>query len=132
MAGDPPEHDRRAGNEHDDGQRRMEHEPLELRGQEAGEGGGTEHYGDDRSGDEEDLAPTGRPRRWRTLRRRRLRCRNIRRLIGARHRRSASDGMPIGATSTRPASALPNRVWRPVLGRWKVIVRSARTTGSEG
>ena len=43
--------------------------------------------------------------------------------------RSASCGMPIGATSTLPASALPLRVARPVFGRWKVIVRSARTAG---
>ena len=37
--------------------------------------------------------------------------------------------MPIGATSTRPASASPIRVRSPVFGRWKVTVRSARTTG---
>ncbi len=43
--------------------------------------------------------------------------------------RSASCGMPIGATSTLPASAAPRLVSSPVFGRWKVTVRSARTTG---
>ena len=40
--------------------------------------------------------------------------------------------MPIGATSTLPAWAAPRLVCSPVLGRWNVTVRSARTAGSEG
>ena len=44
---------------------------------------------------------------------------------GAAQPRSASVGMPIGATRTLPAWAAPRRVSRPVLGRWKVTVRSA-------
>ena len=40
--------------------------------------------------------------------------------------------MPIGATRTLPASAAPRFVSSPVFGRWKVTVRSARTTGEVG
>ena len=36
--------------------------------------------------------------------------------------RSASCGMPIGATRTRPATADPRRASSPVLGRWNVTV----------
>ena len=46
--------------------------------------------------------------------------------------RSASSGIPIGATRTLPAWAAPRFVSRPILGRWKVTVRSARTAGSDG
>ena len=45
--------------------------------------------------------------------------------------RSASCGMPIGATRTRPATADPRRARSPVLGLWNVTVTCALTTGSE-
>ena len=45
--------------------------------------------------------------------------------------RYASTGMPMGATSTRPASGF-ERPASPSLGRWKVTVTSARTTGFGG
>ena len=48
------------------------------------------------------------------------------------HARSASTGMPMGATTTRPANRAACRPRSPVLGRWKVTVTSASTTGSEG
>ena len=70
--------------------------------------GGAEHDGDDDDGDERDVAPGSPPARlWLRLRAR---------LVGA-HTGSASCGMPIGATRTRPASAAPTLRRRPVFGR---------------
>ena len=49
---------------------------------------------------------------------------------GAAQPRSASAGIPIGATRILPSVlAAPRRVRSPVFGRWKVTVRSARTAG---
>ena len=111
-ARDPPEQPARADDEDEDRERRVEDDLLDGRRQQARERRQAEHDRDHDQRDDRDLAPA--------------------RLAAGRastQPRSASGGMPIGATRTLPACATPRRVASPVLGRWKVTVRSARTAG---
>ena len=96
-------------------QRAVEDDLLEGRRQDAREDGGAEHDRDDRAARP---AATSRQPGWR--------------LTASAQPRSASAGIPIGATRTLPAWAAPRLVSRPVLGRWNVTVRSAWTAGSDG
>ena len=94
---------------------RVEDDLLEVRRQDAGQDRGAEHDRDGDRGHEDDLAPA-----------------RLAADAAAAQPRSASAGIPIGATRTLPACAAPRLVSSPVFGRWKVTVRSASTAGSDG
>src|SRR5436190_7696502 len=113
---DAIQHQRGAQHQDRDHDRRLEDEILAKARDDACDHRQPEHDDYHRRSNQQDVAQGGRPRLSHVM----------------PQARSASAGMPIGATRTRPANAAPRRVRRPVFGRWNVTVRSARTTGSEG